>query len=340
VIHREGHDDVAVIAPFTGGGLRIITGDGVIQDHGQAKGSHVPLADIDHDGKLDIIASRIRMNVDGEKILQDAQMYGGWSPCIGDADGDGEVELYQFIPVYAGNKTAQIRGFDHTGKLMPNFPVQLGASAQSLPVMGDVAGDNKMEVIASADGHIFAWTWDGQPLEGDTQVDNFNAVFKANVGSSPYVSPTLADLDGDGKAEIIFADEKTPAIRAFHGDGKGVGNEDGLIATLPMPCRGVSVVDLGGDGVMDLFAGSYWIKLPKEGAATVTKMLPEDADTDYNQPTIADLDGDGKAEVIFGTKDGRLFVYHTDMTLKPEHAQWPTCNGNFQHTGCWKPAEK
>src|SRR5205807_6303298 len=134
----------------------------------------------------------------------------------------------------------------------------------SLPVMGDITGDGKMEIIATADGHIFAWTWDGQPLEADTQVDQFNAVLRANTGVSPYVSPTLADLDGDGKAEIIFVDEKTPAIRAFHGDSKGVGNDDGLVATLPGPCRGVSVVDLGGDGVMDLFAGTYWIKLPKD----------------------------------------------------------------------------
>src|SRR5207248_1328401 len=130
---------------------------------------------------------------------------------------------------------------------------------------------------------------------------------------SPSASPTLADLDGDGKAEIIVFDSQTSTIRAWRGDGTGVRNADGIIATIPETCEGVSVVDLGGDGVMDFFAGTFWVRMDKAGAVTTTNMLPQPTPTSRMQPTVADVDGDGKAEVIFGLPDGRVFIYRTEM---------------------------
>jgi hypothetical protein len=127
---------------------------------------------------------------------------------------------------------------------------------------------------------------------------------------------------------------------AWHGDGRPVGGDtDGTIATLPAECAGVSVVDLAGDGVWDFFTGTFWVKW-RPGSSeppVVTNMLPEPAAVNFVQPTVADVDGDGKMEVVFGLRDGRLFVYRTELPCAPKDMQWPTANGSFAHTSVWPP---
>ena len=73
--------------------------------------------------------------------------------------------------------------------------------------------------------------------------------------------------------------------------------DDGVIASCRANAAAISVADLGGDGVMDLFAGTHWVKFdPKQRSATVTNMLPAEAEINATQPTICDLDGDSKAD--------------------------------------------
>ena len=102
---------------------------------------------------------------------------------------------------------------------------------------------------------------------------------------------------------------------------------------------GVTVADLGGDGVMDIFAGTAWIKLSKNGQTQMTQLLPQ-PNSYATHVTICDADQDGQADLIFGLVDGRVFVYDTGLAYKPEWVQWATQNGNFQHTGAWKDPRK
>jgi hypothetical protein len=116
---------------------------------------------------------------------------------------------------------------------------------------------------------------------------------------------------------------------------------DGLIATLPRAgANGVSVVSLGDDPhVVDFFTGVYWVRRFPDGKTIITMMMPQDVPTNWIQPTVADVEGSGQADVIFGLADGRVFVYRTGLAYHAQRMQWPTANGNFQHTGAWhKPA--
>src|SRR5687768_12328234 len=49
--------------------------------------------------------------------------------------------------------------------------------------------------------------------------------------------------------------------------------------------------------------------------------------------TIVDLDKDGTGEVVFGLRDGRLYVYRTGLGYKPEWVKWQTRGGNMRRTG-------
>src|SRR5687768_15454000 len=53
--------------------------------------------------------------------------------------------------------------------------------------------------------------------------------------------------------------------------------------------------------------------------------------------TIVDLDKDGTGEVVFGLRDGRLYVYRTGLGYKPEWVKWPTRCGNMRRTGSAVP---
>jgi hypothetical protein len=162
-------------------------------------------------------------------------------------------------------------------------------------------------------------------------------------------------------------DQRSHTIRAWHGDGRAVSSEnrpasatkpagggttteeplgnapdeeiDGVIAHIPQAANGVSVVSLGDDPkTFDFFTGTYWVRWsPVGGASPIIKnMTVDSANFEWTQPTVTDLNGDGKADVIFGLSDGRVFVYQTGLAYHPERMQWPTANGNFQHTGCWR----
>jgi len=126
-----------------------------------------------------------------------------------------------------------------------------------------------------------------------------------------------------------------PAARAGVGDEAGSRSEvgAGTIGGRGAPRVGA----LGGDGVMDFFTGVYWIRRAKDGSTIVIVMVPEPMDIHSMQPTITDIDGDNKADILFAVPDGRVIVYQTGMAYKAEWMQWPTNGGNIRHTGAWTP---
>jgi hypothetical protein len=334
-------------------GFRVITPEGRARDyHGGSQWANVPLIDIDGDGTPDIVTGAGILNIDGGKVAgfgptHPIAHFSGYAPCIGDADGDGHPEIYHMFADTLDNlhgagdqstsQRADVMAYDRFGKPVLGWPQQVtkdDSMVSYAPVMGDVAGDGKKEIVARDLDSIHVWSCDGKPQTGAA------GVIVSGLGA-PSASPTLADLDGDGKAEIVIFDSQTSSIRAWHGDGTPVAGSDGTIAILPSDCGGVSVADLGGDGVMDLFAGSYWVKWdPKTRGSTVINMVPGPVEDDSGQPTICDLEGNGQAEAIFGLRDGRIVVYQTHLACKPQWLQWPTANGNPQHTGVWQSAPR
>src|SRR6185436_349632 len=109
-------------------------------------------------------------------------------------------------------------------------------------------------------------------------------------------------------------------------------HDDGVLATLPSACGGVSVADLGGDGVWDFFTGQWWVRLGKDGKVTTTSMIDATEEVSSMQPTITDLDGDSMAEILFATPSGKVVVYQTKLAIKPQWLQWPTNGGGIRHT--------
>jgi hypothetical protein len=363
VFRRDGKDVLVLMAP--GRGVSVLGADRQITNFAGGNSTvNVPLADLGN-GVMDITIGGVARTVDGGPIPSwpmSRKFHDGYAPCIGSAKGDGSLQLFHLFYTDPGTPYADVVGFDSSGNRLPGWPRKIDDPSWLAPVMGDVLGDGKMDVIGAYGGHIFAWTWDGNGLPNTTSEGPMTGILKSNLFAAT-ACPALADLDGSGKACIIVFDMQTDTLRAWHGNGVGVGDEqkaepttqqavhkmvagwfgvpgnDGILARVPGMNHGVSVASLGDDPrVMDFFTGTHWIRRFPNGKTTVTNMLPADAQIEWTQPTIADVERNGMADVIFGLSDGRVFVYRTNLAYHADRMQWPTANGNFQHTGAWKPA--
>jgi hypothetical protein len=322
---------------------------------------------------LDIVGGGTDCTLSGSPIpgWRGGKMAGGFSGSAGDVAGTGRMSVF-VVGQRHGASNATVSGLDANGKMFGSWPQKIGLKTFAPPSLGNVFGDGKMEVIIpDFRGHILAWTWDGKPFgnckaEEEAQSADGSAlspdlvehekcrsIFKEDVDCAGPVS--LADLDGDGLAEIIAVDRKTNTLRAWHGDGTGFGNADGIIAHLGSGnVEGVSVGGPDEAGGFDFFAGAWWVHRDKDGTVRTRMMVAKEAggplpdevggedgsalagpDTQA-QDTIADLYGDGKAEVLVATSDGRVCVVPIGVAYSAGWAQWPMFGHDQLHTSCWR----
>ena len=387
------------VALLYGDGTRVSLGNGA------DAWASVPLADLDGDCVLDVVVQEVARDVLGRELKdwpQDKRLRSIYQPAIGDTDNDGRPELFVpfmdkdwFEPGSARERT--IGGFSLGAKPRPGWPKKLPVIA-IYAVMGDVTGDSKKEILSvDTSSTLHVWNADGTAVELDATPDEGSAGGEAGRALCTSLDASaplcLADLDGDGQAEILALNRTLSDVYALRGDGRpfafATPTRDavepletfsvrdlktgkmreldpkipadrkrlekvaatrarlfppraGLVASLPPGNAGshctVTAVDLSGDGAMDIFVGTQWIRLGRDGKTKITEMLPPEqrgGATNDAGCSIVDLEGDGDAEVIFGLSDGRLFVYRTGQSLTPQNAQWPTWSGNFQHTGAW-----
>lgn len=174
------------------------------------------------------------------------------------------------------------------------------AEAFSTPAIADITGDGRPEmIIASLDGVLEAYSLPDRSLR-----------WSISVGKSAIESsPVIVDLTGDGRADVVvgtmdgrvlIVDGPTGSIvRTFkqleplHCPVGTACRPDGFFAT-------PAVVDIDGDGVLDIIAPSWdhtvyaW---SSTGALLWRRYLE---DTLWSSPVVADIDGNGTPEIILG----------------------------------------
>ncbi len=142
-----------------------------------------------------------------------------------------------------------------------------GGFISARPVVADLDGDGRPELIAASDG-LYAWRLDGRPLAG----------FPAEARHAVASTPAVGDVEGEGGAV-----------------GVGGSVDDHVYC---LDCRG------------RLLPG--W---PQATGGDV-----------YSSPALADLDADGRPEIVVGSDDGRVYAWKADGRLVPG---WPTVTGGF-----------
>ncbi|MBD3336299.1 MAG: hypothetical protein GF355_12360 [Candidatus Eisenbacteria bacterium] len=237
-------------------------------------------------------------------------------PAAGDVDGDGVDEIV------VGDGEGWVHVLAPTGDVAPGWPRRVSVEGSPDPVraapsLADINRDGLLEVVAAArSGRIWVWTCQGDLLDPAWPVTIPPAGDPVNAPEL-HGSPAVADLDGDGRGEII-AGSGSYRVDVWTADGSSAR---GWPAAVPGPSRaGFSapvVGDLDGDDRPDIALGadlgfdSRARVLGYAGSGRSLEGWPAAVAHRVNgAPALADLNRDGRLDLVVATVggDGQIIV--------------------------------
>jgi hypothetical protein len=224
----------------------------------------VVTADVNGDGKLDLINANFGFNGSGNTLTvltnngtgvfgSNATLTvgnGSYSVTAADFYGDGKMDL---ISANVGDSTLTVLTNNGSGIFGSNATYTVGRGPRSVAA-ADINGDGTLDLICANCGNF-----NGNTLTVLT--NSGNGVFGSNatyvVGTAPiYV--TAADINGDGKLDLICANDTGNTLSVLTNNGSAgfvtaamlsAGDPGGHIGDFPQV---VVAVDVNGDGKPDL----------------------------------------------------------------------------------------
>ncbi|MGA9511869.1 MAG: Ig-like domain repeat protein [Candidatus Sulfotelmatobacter sp.] len=325
-VNSDGKPDLIVVNEGTGNGegsvgVLLGNGDGTFQspvdyDSGGGVGYSVAVADVNGDGKLDIVVG----NGCASGTFCSAE--GSVGVLLGNGDGT-------FQPAHSYNSG--------------------GASLYGSSVaLADLRGDGKLDIVVANHNASSVGVMLGN---GD---GTFNAALTYNSGGSGATSLAVADMNGDGKPDLVvtsFCPGAGCGSAYPYPDGVvGImlGNGDGTFQSVVTYDPGgagtydVAVADVNGDGKPDLLTancgpetcgpgspgGTVGVLLGN-GDGSVQPAVPYGAANAPFSIAVADLNGDGKQDAVvanWGTSNGgsnngaaSVLLGNGDGTFQPVH---------------------
>lgn len=294
--------------------------------------------------------------LDGGRVVHELTIEAHWSsgevvmsPLAAPIDGDPQILLNNRGLWQINLATEIARDFDlerRPDPARPEFATHLAAA--------DLNGDRQVDVVVLRDGGgVAAWRSDGYELWRSDQPD------AAERAPGESGAPTIADLEGDGRPEVIVGrtvldGRSGNLIWEGSGDtGRGINDLAG-----PISC----VADLDGDGIQEVIAGRTAFRsdgrvlwnadvpdgfcAPGDvlGDASVEVVLVADGVVHVldgrrghvlwerelvgvshrrrgGPPALTDVDGDGRMEIVAASAQA-LAMYDPDCTDCEDGVRW------------------
>ncbi|WP_109125271.1 protease pro-enzyme activation domain-containing protein [Dyella sp. C11] len=149
---------------------------------------------------------------------------------------------------------------------------------------------------------------------------HFQNTYHFSTTKSPNISipagdvPHLADLNGDGYADLILTNPKNNTVLAWINNQKG-GFVSQQIQSAPVGFQLFGAGDLAGNGVTTLFwtnPATNQLQLWTMNGYAVTSVKTLSVPAGYTMASIADFDGDGLADVLWVTPTGTMYEWLSD----------------------------
>jgi hypothetical protein len=274
----------------------------------------VTVADLQGDGRLDIVTANrgtsqqaattvsiLLGNGDGTFQEQQQKNAGvGSNPrsvAVGDVNGDGRPDLVvanrldNTVSVLLGNG-------DGTFQNQPSQIYHVGKKPRAVAV-ADVNGDGKPDLIVADFGDSTVSVLLGN---GDGSFQDSPSYLKTHtffVGSGP-VALAVADVNGDGKPDLVVANYYDDTVSVLLGNGDGTFQTQQVFAVDLRP-NSVAVADLNGDGKPDIVTADYTYGgvsvLLGKGDGTFQDQQVYHTGTKPRSVVVADFNGDGKLDL-------------------------------------------
>lgn len=292
------------------------------------KSAHAPaVADLDNDGFVEVVLGRTVFAGSDLSLLWEGTGGRGWYNAwfVGaegywnsgfhsfayDMDGDNELEVVAGSTVYTSSGDVYCTLTDSSGNAADGYPAVANLSGSSAPEIV-LTGNQRVSVYSGAPNSS------GQCREIDSLP---NDPYDTSIGSELPAHadcdtsrksfggpPTIADFNGDGTREIGVAGACWFTI--YDVDGAGLEyyamtqTRDWSSAS-----TGATVFDFNGDGVDEVvFSDEVALYVwqidatgglrPWERISTVLEDTNHKSYTIHEYPVVADVDGDGKAEIM------------------------------------------
>lgn len=291
--------------------------------------SDVAVADVNGDRKPDLIVAEPSVGVavllgDGAGGFMRAPAAATRAPAdpevhllaVGDVDGDRRLDLA--FTSHDSSLVGILLG-DGQGGFRPAPGSPFAALSAGTPhnhglVLADVDGDHRLDIVTSNanDASVSVLRGDGRGRFAPHPGSPFR------VGRSPY-PPALGDLNGDGRLDLVTPDVQGGTLTVLLGSKEGFRAGPGSPIRVTARPYYAALGDLDGDGDLDLVVTHDDVSLVSvllgdgRGGFHPAQGSPLDAGSRGWHAAIADIDGDGRADLAIGSAGG-VIVLRGDAT--------------------------